>query len=188
MGIKIVLTESQLNRLENNVGETEINEFRVNLECTYMNYNSLRQFLDLKPSKKLGNNTIVHMVRVSGSPELDQVAVKYHNTNIIKIDPENVVTLNTDGYETNTTKDRLNQFLRCRGAYIFQKKGVWYIKNSEETIEYKDGMQILPDGHFYVPGGVDPRKLSSHIEKMKDLDIDPKYRELYGLPDEEETN
>ncbi len=188
MGIKIVLTESQLNRLENNVGKSEVKEMRVNLECTYMNYNSLRQFLDLKPSRKLGHNTIVHMVRVLDSPEQDQVAVKYHGTNIIKIDPENVVTLNTGGWETNTTKDRLNQFLSCRDAYIFQKNHVWYIKNRHETIEYKDGMQILPDGHFYVPGGVDPRKLSSHIEKMKKLDIDPKYKELYGLSDEEETN
>ncbi len=187
MGIKIVLTESQLNRLENNVGETEINEFKVTLECTYMNYGSLVNFLGNKPSKKLGNNTIVHMVKPLDSPE-DQVAVKYHGTNIIRIDRENVVTLNTGTWETNTTKDRLNQFLRCRDAYIFQKKGVWYIKNSQETIEYKDGMQILPDGHFYVPGGVDPRKLSAQIEKMKDLDIDPKYRELYGLPDDEETN
>ena len=55
MGIKIVLTESQLNRLENNVGETEINEFRVSLECTYMNYGSLVNFLGDKPSRKLGN-------------------------------------------------------------------------------------------------------------------------------------
>ena len=53
MGIKIVLTENQLNRLENNVGETEINEFRVSLECTYMNYNSLVNFLGNKPSRKL---------------------------------------------------------------------------------------------------------------------------------------
>jgi IMP cyclohydrolase len=187
MGIKIVLTESQLNRLENNVGKSEVKEMRVSLGCTYMNYNSLVNFLGDKPSRKLGNNTIVHMVKPLDTRE-EEVAVKYWSTNIIRINPENVVTLNTNGHETNTTKDRLNQFLSCRDAYVFQKKHVWYIKNRQETIEYQDGMQILPDGHFYIPGGVDPRKISAQIEKMKDLDIDPKYRELYGLSDEEETN
>ena len=187
MGMKFIFTESQLARLEDKVGELDMNEMRVTLACSYMDYHSLVNFLNGRDEKKLGNNTLVHMIGGADGPR-KQVAVKYHNTDIVTINAEDIVTLNTNGWETSTTKERLNQFLSCRGAYIYQKKHVWYIKNEYETIEYKDGMQILPDGQFYVQGRVDPRRLSAHIEKIKSLDIDPKYKELYGLSDDEETN
>lgn len=180
MGMNIILTESQLANLEKKVGSKELGEMKVGLACTYMDYLSLVDFLDGRQEKKLGHNTIVHMIRVMDSPE-DQVAVKYHGTNIIRIDTENVVTLNTNGWTTNTTKDRLNQFLRCRGAYIFQEKGTWYYKNQNGKYPYEDGMQILPDGQVKGADDVDPSKIPTYLKKMKNLDIDPKYKELYGI-------
>lgn len=182
MGIKIILTESQLANLEKRVGEKELGEMRVGLACTDLSYYGLVDFLGGKPQKKLGNNTIVHMVKPIDSDQ-EKVAVKYHGTNIIMIDSEDVVTLNTGTWTTNTTKDRLNQFLNCRGIYIFQKNHQWYIKNSFGTQEFEDGMEVLPDGQVQIPGQFDPGKIQTYLDRAKSLDIDPKFRELYGLSD-----
>ncbi len=171
MGIKIVLTEAQIERLESKVGKIEINEAR--LSCTDLYYRSLSNFLDGRESKKLGNNTIVH--RLDG----DTVAIKYHNTNILKINQENIVTLSTGGWETTTTKDRLNQFLSCRGFGIFQKKGTWYIRGNDETVPYEDGMRITADGTLIRAAA---NKIKANVLNLiKNKEIDPKYGELYGL-------
>jgi hypothetical protein len=78
-----------------------------------------------------------------------------------------------------TTKDRLNQFLNCRGYYIFQKKGVWYIKGNDETVEYQDGMRITSDGTL-IRAQSDKIK-ANVLDLIKSKEIDPKYGELYGL-------
>jgi hypothetical protein len=175
MGIKIVLTESQIQRLESKVGKIEINEAR--LSCTDLYYGSLSNFLNGKEERKLGNNTIVHKL------DDQTVAIMYHRTNILKINQENVVTINTGGWETTTTKDRLNQFLGCRGFGIFQKKGVWYITGNDHTVEYEDGMRIMPDGTLIRASA---NKIKSKVlDLIKNKEIDPKYGELYGLDDYE---
>jgi hypothetical protein len=186
MGINIILTEAQIANLEKKVGKIDLNEFNVSLSCTNMTYQALTSFLDGKEQKKLGNNTIVHMIRNWNTNEVE-VAVKYWATDILSINSENVVTLKTNGHTTATTKARLNQFLSCRGAYIYQKNHEWYIKNEFETIEFRDGMQILPDGQFTSSAKIDRDKIPTYMKRMQDLDIDPKFRELYGLSDEEPT-
>ena len=57
---------------------------------------------------------------------------------------DGLLTLNTDGYRTNTTKERLNGVLSRMGWQIRQHKGEWYVRNSqtEETILFYDGMQF----------------------------------------------
>jgi hypothetical protein len=171
MGIKIVLTEEQIERLESKVGKVEISEAR--LSCTDLYYGSLSNFLDGRESKKLGNNTIVHKI------DEGTVAIKYHNTNILKINQENVVTISTGGWETTTTKDRLNQFLGCRGFGIFQKKGIWYIRGNDETVEYEDGMRITANGTLIRAAA---NKIKANVLNLiKNKEIDPKYGELYGL-------
>ena len=171
MGIKIVLTEEQAERLQAKVGKLVLTE--ANLSCTDLYYRSLSNLIDGRESKKIGNNTIVHRL------DDDTVAIKYHRTNILKINQENVVTISTGGWETTTTKDRLNQFLNCRGYYIFQKKGVWYIKGNDETVEYQDGMRITSDGTLIRANA---NKIKANVlDLIKSKEIDPKYGELYGL-------
>lgn len=186
MGIQIILTESQLANLQKNVGTGELDEMKVGLACTDLSYFGLVDFLNGRQEKKLGHNTIVHMVRVMDSPE-DQVAVKYHGTDIIRVDREGVVTLSTGGWDTPTTKDRLNQFLRCRNMSIYQKKGEWYITNRFGHFPYKDGMKVLPDGQIMDIDNVDPRKIPVYKKNMEKLNIDPKFRELYGLSSSDEN-
>lgn len=178
MGIKIVLTESQAEKLQAKVGKLPINEAK--LACRYLDYESLDNMLGEKNVRKIGYETIIHRL---GDFE---IGIKYHNTDIIKIDLTNIVTLNTGGWETRTTKDRLNQFLDCRGLYIYQKRNVWYIVNNGEHIEYKDHMKIHPDGHLSYPSESTIWR-TQHLEKIKALDIDPSQRELYGLSNDPES-
>jgi hypothetical protein len=183
MGVNIILTEAQVANLEKKVGKIDLNEFNVSLSCTNMTYEALTSFLNGKEQKKLGNNTIVHMIRNWDTNE-EEVAVKYYATDILSINSENIVTLKTNNHNTATTKARLNQFLSCRGTYIYQKNHEWYIKNEIETVEFRDGIQILPDGQFHMQGHIDHNKIQTYLDRAKSLDIDPKYRELYGLSDD----
>ena len=171
MGIKIVLTEAQAQRLEAKVGKLVITE--ANLSCTDLYYGSLSNIIDGRESKKIGNNTIVHRL------DDDTVAVKYHRTNILKINSNNVVTISTGGWETITTKDRLNQFLGCRGFSIFQKKGTWYIRGNDKTFEYEDGIKISANGDL-IRASANQIK-ANILDLIKNKEIDPKYGELYGL-------
>ena len=140
MGKKIILTEQQLIDLVEKVHLTE-----AKMSCTVATYEGLSNFLGTKQVKKLGHNTTVERL---GEFE---VGIKYHSTFIIRIDATDFITLNTGGWETSTTKERLNQFLRCRNVYIQQKKGDWIIHGPNDTLPYVNGMQILPTGQITAP-------------------------------------
>ena len=72
-----------------------------------------------------------------------------HRTDVICIferDGETIYRLNSGGYQTVTTKDRLNTFSPAR---IYQKRGVWYLNehvgDAHDTI-YFDGIEINRQG------------------------------------------
>jgi hypothetical protein len=176
MGIKLILTESQLAALEKRVNKVILSE--ANLSCTDLSFDGLMRFLNGREEKKLGNNTWV-LKTEDWRNGLDAVAVKYHDTNILLINSGGITTINNGGWDTSTTKDRLNQFLRCKGVYISQKNYQWYITGPMGTEKYVNGTQILPDGQVVVP--YDEEKAKTAIEKAKTLNIDPKYKELYGI-------
>lgn len=176
MGIKLILTESQVAALEKRVNKVILSE--ANLSCTDLSFDGLMRFLNGREEKKLGNNTWV-LKTEDWRNGLDAVAVKYHDTNILLINSGGVTTINNGGWDTNTTKDRLNQFLRCKGIYISQKKYQWYITGPMGTEKYVNGTEILPDGQVVIP--YDEEKAKAAIEKAKTLNIDPKYKELYGI-------
>lgn len=54
---------------------------------------------------------------------------RYHNTDVAIAAPGGVISLNTGGYFTRTTKARMNQFSNhyCGGAFkVYQKGGQWF--------------------------------------------------------------
>ena len=69
-----------------------------------------------------------------------QIAPLDHNTNAVKLD--------SCGYETNTTKSRLNAILEevKYGCKVFQKKFEWFVSYHGTTTDFIDGM-ILLDTH-----------------------------------------
>jgi hypothetical protein len=66
-----------------------------------------------------------------------QIATLDHNTNSVKLD--------SCGYETNTTKSRLNAILDevKYGCRVFQKKFEWFVSYRGTTTDFIDGMILL---------------------------------------------
>lgn len=69
--------------------------------------------------------------------------VTYHSTEVVSYLPNGGVRLNTGGWFTNTTKQRMNQYNQ-RGVYIFQRKGEWFASFEGKEYPYKDGMEFYP--------------------------------------------
>ena len=66
-----------------------------------------------------------------------QIATLDHSTNALKID--------SCGYQTNTTKSRLNALLEevKWGCKVFQKNWDWFVNYNDQTTLFRDGMILL---------------------------------------------
>lgn len=77
----------------------------------------------------------------------DQLVVTYHATQVVRVNKRSgIVTLNSGGWKTATTKNRMNQtsnqFQLNFG--VSQKSGVWYVDCKGKTVEFFDGMKFNP--------------------------------------------
>lgn len=142
MGKKIIISEDQLFKII--VGSNIIEE-GAQMKCRLVSYEAMNNFLGDKSEKKVGHNTTAERI---GEFE---IGIKYYNTYIIKIDPTDIITVNSGGWDTKTTKERLNHFLSCRNVHITQKKYKWTIHGSNDSLDYVDGMQVFPNGHIAMP-------------------------------------
>lgn len=72
----------------------------------------------------------------------DDLAVTYVSTAIVKRNG-NKITLNSGGWETVTTKRKMNQAARqfALGYSVYQNKFKWYVATPKgETVPFYDGM------------------------------------------------
>ena len=72
----------------------------------------------------------------------DHGGVTYHSTNIVAW-KDGKVTLNSGGWETVTTKRKMNQASHqfCLGFGVFQKNYDWFVDlPNGETVPFVDGM------------------------------------------------
>lgn len=86
--------------------------------------------------RKLSNNT--YLCR-----RTDSIALQYHATDVLTWNSDGSVTLDSGGWLTLTTKQRLNEFGPAR---VHQDKGRWYVSYGGETYAYADGMTLHSDG------------------------------------------
>ena len=103
-----------------------------------LNYFKAQALLKKRDSKKLCNNT--YLKRLD-----DCIAVLLHCTYIIKYYPDGRIVLNTNGWETVTTKDRLNGFLGWPFG-ICTISGRWFLRCRDGIYLYEDHMEIDKDG------------------------------------------
>ena len=102
---------------------------------------------DVMRSKKIGNNTF-EVIYKDGKR-----AIRLHTTDIITFVGGRYV-LNTNGWETVTTKDRINKYIPH--GYVYQHNFIWYVRTeSEGDIEYYDNMMFDQDGRHmpHIPTG-----------------------------------
>ena len=64
------------------------------------------------------------------------VGIDLHGTTVVCIHPDNSATLNSGGWHTSTTKDRINQYSPVR---VYQRKGEWYL---DDGTPYEDGVTV----------------------------------------------
>ena len=70
--------------------------------------------------------------------------VTYHSTVVVEFTPQ-VVTLNSNGYQTATTKTRMNQTSKQFGLgfIVWQKNGEWSVTFKGEDRKFYDGMRLF---------------------------------------------
>lgn len=90
---------------------------------------------DKAKGRKIANNT--HVVK-----DGDDYAVKLHNTNVVTAHQNGDYTLNSGGWKTVTTKQRMNEHLP-HGVGVWQHGGKWHVQDKHgNKHEYSDGMRI----------------------------------------------
>ncbi len=83
--------------------------------------------------RKIGNNTYAY-IQADGS-----VAIELHGTNVVVIYPDDSVMLNSGGWHTSTTKDRINKYSPVR---VYQKNYEWFLSDGTP---FADRMIVTPD-------------------------------------------
>lgn len=94
-------------------------------------------------SRIVENNTVEY-----GTKEGDKV-VRLHLTDIVTFKGNGDIILNSDGWRTVTTKDRMNKLLD--GWHVWQESGVWYVERGQnwdrtKSFVYADGMILHSNG------------------------------------------
>jgi hypothetical protein len=116
-----------------------------------------------KSAKRIARNTWRY-TRSDGS-----VAIKLHRTDVCVRDTKGKITLNSGGWHTPTTKDRINIGLSGTGYSIYQNASKWYVRSgSEGECVYFDGM-VLPRDFKSRKSAVEEKrvdKLSKQIVKF----------------------
>ena len=102
------------------------------------NYSELKQFLGSRSRKKLMNNTWAIDLGE------DCVGIELYHTTILKFCSDDSIILNSGGWKTVTTKDRMNRY--SNNFRVYQEKFVWYVHYFDIHYIYEDYMILNPDG------------------------------------------
>ena len=80
----------------------------------------------------------------------DNFAVKLHDTDIVTITPNDTFILNTGGWFTLTTKDRINKYNPIR---VYQSNKLWYLGDydNEQKVLFFDGIEVDLNGRVLNP-------------------------------------
>lgn len=113
-----------------------------------------------KDERPLENNT--RLVRRSET----EIAVRLHETDVLTYHRNGNRTLNSGGWLTVTTKDRINNYLGSVGIKVASDKGQWFlyrIPGWDKVSEFYDGIVVKSDGTVRkpkMPSEADIRKVN----------------------------
>ena len=82
---------------------------------------------------KIANNTF--RIEIDGG-----YIIRLHDTDILTVKGQ-LLTLDSGGYQTMTTKARLNEYLPG-GYQVNQKDYIWTVTTPAETLDFVDGMAV----------------------------------------------
>lgn len=84
-------------------------------------------------TRKVGNNTYAEIL-----PD-NSVGIMLHSTYVVKIHSDDTYTLQTGGWQTVTTKDRINQYSPVK---VYQRKYEWFVKLNGKEYPFMEGMVV----------------------------------------------
>ena len=86
-----------------------------------------------RSNRKIGNNTWAYIL-----PN-NSVVIELHSTPVVTIHEDGTYTLKTGGWQTSTTKDRINQYSPVR---VYQRKHEWYITINGKEYPFMEGVVV----------------------------------------------
>lgn len=113
-------------------------EFDINNPIDSYGYDTILDLIRRKGKRLKGNTTAtIH--------SNDAIAIRYHSTDVATTYPDGSVMLDSGGWETSTTQDRINRF---SPASVFSYKGRWTARygNDNPSYYFEDGMILYPNG------------------------------------------
>lgn len=102
--------------------------------------------------------------------------IRLHQTDIMVVSPRGKITLHAGGWQTVTTRERLNRYLPA-GFSISQVKGIWYLNSTP----YRDGMTIGPRGK--ISGGGSVARACKLLDQVNRYCAKVKALETLPMPD-----
>ncbi len=101
-------------------------------------FEEAREVLKGRASRTIANNTFL-------ARDGESIALYLHRTPVVTFNTDGSLILRTGGWQTVTTKDRLNRVVRAHGWSIYAKARTWYIGHrSGAEFEFEDGFAIPP--------------------------------------------
>lgn len=94
-------------------------------------YEGAIRLLGNKTTRKIANNT-----QLEKYSDREYAAVRLHSTEVVRYYPNGDIQLNSGGYRTSTTKERLNTFSPVN---VSQRDFAWYVNGVEK---FQDDMII----------------------------------------------
>lgn len=125
-------------------------------------------------SKFVDNNTVEYF-----TPDNRRV-IRLHDTDILVFLPDGSYSVDTGGWRTVTTKDRINKFSRYR---VWSDRGTW--KTTDATgneYVFFDGIRYTPEGKVQNSAGsgkeekrikILKKKIDNYCVELKKLDVFP---------------
>jgi hypothetical protein len=120
-----------------------------------------------KVSRPIENNTRIEQ-------RGDDYAVVLHGTDVVTYHKDGSVTLDSGGWLTVTTKDRMNGYLGTR-ARVWSERGKWFVGRWDGTrarTRFFDGITIASDGTVLNPPdpSLEQRKAEAEAKMRKRID------------------
>lgn len=142
-------------------------------------YQGLLEFI-AKGRDKRKRTVALNTVAYRGDNEAN---IKYHDTFVVSLKGDGSITLNTGGWYTPTTKERINWFMPA-GWYVYQEKNIWYLsygysRQDCKRYEFLDGMTLYPNHPSYGESVFNPHgNIMQPKEKKKDAQDRKMLREI----------
>ena len=99
-------------------------------------YAEADSILGRKDSRKIAHNTYLERL------DAETIGVRLHRTYVVRFNVNGTLSLDSGGWQTVTTKERMNRYLPA-GFRLYQQDYQWFVSSpNERDFLYEDGLVI----------------------------------------------